>query len=99
MPTGFFPLARPTAREAFGLPSRAASSPYDQVWPYGMRTSCSHTLRWNSVPSSRTGTVNSVSSPAKYAVSCATTAGNGSSPAGTRSPKDSSAGRWRWPVM
>ncbi|GAA3038294.1 hypothetical protein GCM10020000_15600 [Streptomyces olivoverticillatus] len=38
MPTGFFPLARPTARDApGGAPIRSASSPYESVCPYGIR--------------------------------------------------------------
>ena len=43
---GFDPLAKPTARDAFGLPIRSASWPYEIVSPYGIRDNSRHTRSW-----------------------------------------------------
>ncbi len=96
MPTGFRPLASPTAREAPGLPMRSANCPYERVRPYGISRSAAHTARWNGVPCRFKGRSNAVRRPAKYSASCSRAASNGSS---SRSPKLSCGGRWRWPSM
>src|SRR5207249_3530337 len=50
--SGLAPIAAPTARISLrGTSSRAASSPYVVVVPYGISSSARHTRCWNSVPS------------------------------------------------
>lgn len=68
---GFRLFALPTARLAAGRPIAAASSPYERVTPYGMRSSACQTRRWKPLPSGASGRSNTVRSPAKYARSCA----------------------------
>jgi hypothetical protein len=96
MPTGLRPLARPTARAAPGRPIRAASSPYDQVSPYGISWSAAQTSSWNGVPVSASGMVNFLSSRAKYASTCSTTWPNAD---GSGSPYVSGAGACRCSCM
>jgi hypothetical protein len=59
------PFARPTARDAAGTPTRAASSVYEIVSPYGIRCSSRQTRSWNALPGASIGTSNMVRRPAK----------------------------------
>ena len=66
MATGLAPLARPTARLAFGAPSVAARRPYVVVVPARIVLNAVQTRRWKAVPPVRTGMVsNAASSPSK----------------------------------
>src|SRR5579872_159750 len=85
---GLAPLAAPTARDATGrLPSALAMSPYVVVAPYGILVSSAHTASWNGEPFGASGTVNVSSSPAKYALSWASTSPNGSGSSGRSGPR------------
>src|SRR5471030_3164253 len=71
IPTGLRPFAPPTARDApAATPIRRARSPYVQDVPNGISCNAAHTHCWNSVPLSRSGTENTLRSPAKYSAIC-----------------------------
>src|SRR3954449_11873937 len=52
---GLRPTAAPTAREAWGRPTRTAMAPYVVVVPSGIERSCSHTSSWKGVPCGSSG--------------------------------------------
>src|ERR1700722_9624049 len=64
-----------------------------------MARSAAQTVRWNAVPPGSSGTSKQVSSPAKYASSCAAAAANGSSARSPGAPKAAGPGWCRWSVM
>jgi hypothetical protein len=65
MESMFVPFARPTARRAFGMPSRSAIQEYERVSAVGIERSSSQARSWKSDPIGASGMSNSRLSPEK----------------------------------